>query len=132
MFIRHGIRIIGFLLYAVCNAIEMAQSPLHRYKVITPINFQQHGNSDFNQTALYSVILIKLNIADIYRYRNNKYTYNIGPIEFVFTRFPATIFNNDFVSIGWINHVPRYIVFNKYPPFKLFQYIQRLHDIIEF
>lgn len=76
----------------VCNAIETAQSPLHRYKVITPINFQQHGNSDFNQTVLYSVILIKLNIADIRRYRNNKLTYNTGTVEFVFT----TIRNHDF------------------------------------
>lgn len=74
----------------VCNAIETAQSPLHRYKVITPINFQQHGNSDFNQTVLYSVILIKLNIADIHR--NNKLTYNTGTVEFVFT----AIRNHDF------------------------------------
>lgn len=74
----------------VCNAIETVQSPLHRYKVITPINFQQHGNSDFNQTVLYSVILIKLNIADIHR--NNKLTYNTGTVEFVFT----AIRNHDF------------------------------------
>lgn len=74
----------------VCNAIETAQNPLHRYKVITPINFQQHGNSDFNQTVLYSVILIKLNIADIHR--NNKLTYNTGTVEFVFT----AIRNHDF------------------------------------